>query len=255
MTPLSHSPGSRIKKMEIPIRLNYDAWQDLANNHTTLRQMLGLGELDIKRYTRSTLQGNIAKISAETLEKIAQLVIDEGHKLCPKAIERVRIDSYVMQTNIHYPTDVRLILDGIGRMLTAVCQLVMLFPILVGYQRGRGHWWVSAKKVCRSIQRLAAKEKQSHTEKMKGLYRELIEHALRLTIRCEQTIEGAKKQLKRGGVKVDPERVKSLISELEQCMALTRKTCYLAERRVILEEHIPNDEKIFSLACSRPIPS
>ena len=138
--------------------LNYDALQDLANNHTTLRQMLGLGELDIKRYTRSTLQGNIAKISDETLEKISQLVIDEGHKLCPKAIERVRIDGYVMKTNIHYPTDARLILDGIGRMLNLVCQLVILIPILVGYQRG--HWWVIAKKLCRSIQRLAAKEKE-----------------------------------------------------------------------------------------------
>jgi transposase, IS5 family len=225
--------------------LNYDALQDLANNHTTLRQMLGLGDLDIKRYTRSTLQGNIAKISEDTLEKISQLVIDEGHKLCPRAIERVRIDSYVMKTNIHYPTDARLILDGIGKMLNLVCQLVILFPILVGFQRG--HWWVSAKKVCRSIQRLAAKEKQSYTEKMKGLYREVIEHALRLTIRCEESIEGAKKQMKRGCHKVDSVRVKSLISELEQCIALTRQACYLAERRVILEEPIPHDEKIFSL--------
>ncbi|MEW5804725.1 MAG: ISNCY family transposase [bacterium] len=225
--------------------LNYDALQDLANNHTVLRQMLGLGELDKKRYTRSTLQGNIAKISDETLEKISQLVIDEGHKLCPRAIERVRIDGYVMKTNIHYPTDARLILDGIGKMLNLVCQLVILIPILVGYQRG--HWWGTAKKVCRSIQRLAAKEKESYTEKMKGFYRELIEHALRLTIRCEETIEGAKKHLKRGSLKVDSARVKSLISELEQCIALTRKACYLAERRVILEEQIPHDEKIFSL--------
>ena len=225
--------------------LNYDALQDLANNHSTLRQMLGLGELDIKRYTRSTLQGNIAKIKEETLEKISQLLIDEGHKLYPKAIERVRVDSYVMKTNIHYPTDARLILDGIGKMLNLVCQLVILIPILIGYQRG--HWWVVAKKLCRSIQRLAAKEKESHTEKMKELYRELIEHALRLASRCEETINGAKKQLKTKSLKADSVRIRSLISELEQCLALTREACHLAERRVILEERIPNDEKIFSL--------
>ncbi len=225
--------------------LNYDALQDLANNHTVLRQMLGLGDLDKKRYTRSTLQGNIARISEDTLEKISQLVIDEGHKLCPRAIERVRIDSYVMKTNIHYPTDARFILDGIGKMLNLVCRLVILFPVLVGYQQG--HWWVGAKKLCRSIQRLAAQEKESYTEKMKGFYRELIEHTHRLTIRCEETIEGAKKQLNRKGTKVDSVRVKSLISELEQCIELTRKACYLAERRVILEEQIPHDEKIFSL--------
>jgi IS5 family transposase len=225
--------------------LNYDALQDLANNHTVLRQMLGLGELDRKRYTRSTLQGNIAKIKDETLEKVSQLVIDEGHKLCPKAIERVRVDGYVMKTNIHYPTDANLVLGGIGRMLNLVCQIVILIPILVGYQRG--HWWVSAKKLCRSIQRLAAKEQGICTEKMKEFYRELVEHALRLTTRCEETIEGAKKQLSRGGTKVDSVRVKSLISELEECIKLTRKACDLALRRVVLEEQIPNDEKIFSL--------
>lgn len=227
--------------------LTYDALHDLANNHNTLRQMLGLGDLDKKRYTRSTLQGNIAKISEETLEKISQLVIDEGHKLCPQAIERVRVDSYVMKTNIRYPTDANLILDGIGTMLNLVCQLVILFPILVGYQRG--HWWGIAKKVCRTIQRLAAKEKEKgiYTEKMKGFYRELIELALRLTTRCEETIEGAKKHVKREGVKVDAVRVNSLISELEQCIELTRQACNLALRRVILEEQILHDEKIFSL--------
>ena len=103
-------------------------------------------------------------------------------------------------SNIHYPTDAKLILDGIGRMRNLVCLLVILFPILAGYQRG--HWWGSPKKVYREIQRLAAKEKGSCTEKMKGFYLKLIELALRLTIRCEETIEGAKKHMKREGSNV-----------------------------------------------------
>ncbi|MCL6582514.1 MAG: hypothetical protein K6U11_02640 [bacterium] len=82
-----------------------------------------------------------------------------------------------------------------------------------------------AKKLCRSIQRLAAKEKESYTEKMKELYRELIDHALRLASRCEETINEAKKQLKTKGLKADSVRIRSLISELEQCLALTREAC------------------------------
>ena len=76
-------------------KLNYDALQDLANNHMKLRQMLGLWEMDIKRYSRSTLNQNIAKISEETIEGISQLIIGEGHKLYPDAIEKVRSDSFV----------------------------------------------------------------------------------------------------------------------------------------------------------------
>ena len=61
--------------------LDYDALHDLANNHRKLRQMLNLGEMDLKQYSRSSLQENIAKISDQTIEQISQLIIEEGHKI------------------------------------------------------------------------------------------------------------------------------------------------------------------------------
>ena len=69
--------------------LDYDALHDLANNHKKLREMMGLGYMDTKQYSRSTIQENIAKISDETIEKISDLVIAEGHTVFPKAIEKV----------------------------------------------------------------------------------------------------------------------------------------------------------------------
>jgi len=225
-------------------KLDYDALQDLANNHMKLRQMLGLGEIDVKRYSRSTLQQNIAKISDETIEKISQLIVDEGHKLCPDAIEKVRGDSFVTQTNIHHPTESNLIMDGIRKMMDFAVKLAELLSIFNWDQQG--DYWARVKKIHRKIQKVAASKKANRDEKLQELHFELIELALQITIKYEDTISAAKQIIKEN-FGVGSLVINSLILELENCIDFTRKVCDLAQRRVLLEEKIPNEEKIFSL--------
>jgi len=224
-------------------KLDYDALEDLANNHKKVRQIMGLGEMDIKAYKRSTLQENVAKIPAETIDNISKCITDEGHRLCPKAIEQVRGDSFVVQTNIHYPTDANLIMDGIRKMLHFVVKISALLSI-VGW-RQRGHHWSRAKKIHRKIQRVASSKKSGRELKLQEHYRELIELAQQIAQRCEQSISTAQQVAKIEGISAFV--ITSLIKELENCIEFTRKVCDLAYRRVILEEKIPHEEKIFSL--------
>jgi IS5 family transposase len=220
--------------------LDYDALEDLANNHRKIRQIMGLGDIDIKVYKRSTLQENVAKISVETIGKISQLIVDEGHNLCPKAIGRVRGDSFVVRTNIHYPTDANLIMDGIRKMLDFVIKIAALLPFV--WQRG--HIWSRAKKIHRRIQKAASSKKCDRWQKLQALYMELIELAQQLTQICEKTI-GTAQAIKIDGI--GSLAIDSMIRELENCIEFTRKVCDLAYRRVVLEEKIPHEEKIFSL--------
>ena len=224
--------------------LDYDALQDLANNHIKLRQMLGLGQMDIKRYTRSTLQQNIAKISDETIEKISQLIVDEGHRLCPEAIEKVRGDSFVTKTDIHHPTEANLIIDGVRKMMDWAVKLAALLSIFSWSQQG--DYWTRAKKINRKIQRVAASKKSNRDEKLQGLHSELIELALQVTIKYEDAISEAKQRVKKN-LSIDSLLVSSFILELEKHITFTRKVSDLAQRRVLLDEKIPNEEKIFSL--------
>ena len=89
--------------------LDFDALQDLADNHRNLRQMLRVGPYDDKRYPRSTIHDNLSALGAETIKKITRKIVDIGHKFKPDAIEKVRGDSFVLKKNIHYPTDTKLI--------------------------------------------------------------------------------------------------------------------------------------------------
>jgi hypothetical protein len=61
---------------------DYDKLQEIANNHKTLRQMLGHGILDVeKRYPRQTLCDNLRWFTPEILDSINRIVVEEGHRV------------------------------------------------------------------------------------------------------------------------------------------------------------------------------
>src|SRR5260221_258368 len=87
--------------------LDYDKLQDLAENHRSLRQIMGIGDWqdhDVD-FDWRRLEDNVTKLRPETLKKISNVVVGVGHRLEPEAIKAVRGDSFVVETNIHYPTD------------------------------------------------------------------------------------------------------------------------------------------------------
>jgi len=113
---------------------DYDQLQDLAENHRALRQVMGIGdwqeeEKDRGKFDWRRIRDNLTLLSPETIEKINQTIIEEGHRLEPKAAETVRADSFVVETNIHYPTDSSLIRDGLRKVLCLAAALAGLFGL------------------------------------------------------------------------------------------------------------------------------
>lgn len=71
------------------IRLNcdwdYDKLREMADNHRTLRQMLGHGiDEGDKRYPLQTLKDNVSLLTPAVLDRINQVVVESGHKLVHK---------------------------------------------------------------------------------------------------------------------------------------------------------------------------
>lgn len=71
------------------LRLNcnwdFDKVQEIANNHKTLRQMLGHGNFDDDyHYPLQTLKDNLSLLTPEVLDKISTVVIKAGHALLGK---------------------------------------------------------------------------------------------------------------------------------------------------------------------------
>jgi hypothetical protein len=224
---------------------DYDQLQDLAENHRALRQVMGIGdweseEKDKKRFDWRRIESNLNLLRPATIEHINQAIIQEGHRLEPQAAETVRGDSFVVQTNIHYPTDSSLIADGLRKVLGLAATLAGLFG-LVGWRQHK-HLYRKARKLVRTIDRIAARKGSGYQERMKQPYRELLAVADMLLTRAETLRETVRKYGTGGGAEA-----LALDKDLETFLQRTRHVCNLARRRVLEGETIPNHEKLFSI--------
>lgn len=226
--------------------LDYDALADLATNHRKLRLILGIGDWEEnKKYARSTIQDNIVLLAPETIKQISEVIVSLGHRLVPEAIDSVRGDSFVVQTNIHFPTDANLIVDGVRKVLRVSAQLGRLLAV-----RTWQHWrttFRAVKKIYRQIQQVTANKKLSSEEKqekLKSLYEQLIGKALEIALKAfdfKENIAVAKL------AKAKQQKAEKTIAELAYYLCATSYVAHLAERRVLEGETIPHEEKVFSI--------
>ena len=168
--------------------LDYDQLSDLADNHKTLRQMLGLGDFDLKRYPRATIHDNLTSICPETIEAISDIIVAEGHRFCPNAVKKVRGDSFVVAKNIHYPTDCNLLFDGIRKTIELSVTVAKAHGI-TGW-RQHAHLIRKAKRIKRRIEKVARSKKKDKDGKLKKLYRQLINQGQTIVERSLETIYG-----------------------------------------------------------------
>jgi transposase, IS5 family len=222
---------------------DYDELQDLAENHRALRHVMGIGdwdeEQDPKKFDWRRIQDNVTLLSPETVDKINQAIVEEGHRLEPKAAETVRADSFVLETNIHYPTDSNLIRDGLRKVLCLAAVLAGLFA-LEGWRQHK-HLQRKAKKLVRKIERIASRKGHDYQERLKPLYGELLALADTICTRADALRDTVKEQ------GPGPLEAVALDKELETFLQRTRQVCGIARRRVLQGETVPNEDKIFSM--------
>jgi transposase, IS5 family len=219
---------------------DYDRLQDLAEQHRALRHMMGIGEWDEETdFNWRTIRNNIALLSPETLERISHAIVAEGHKLVPEAAATVRVDSFVGETNIHYPTESSLIRDGLRKVLPLCVAIAALI-------RGHGwrqhkHLYQKAKGLVRRIERLAARKGKGYQQRIEALYRELLALAEMILTRADELRASLNKRGKASG------EVLALDRQLQTFIERTRHVCGTARRRVLQGENVPNSEKLFSI--------
>ncbi|MCP3924319.1 MAG: ISNCY family transposase [Desulfobacterales bacterium] len=233
-----------LASVRLGCNLNFDALQDLADNHKNLRQMLMVGPYKNNRYPRSTIHDNLSKLSGDTLEEISQYVVRIGHKLVPKAIEKVRGDTFVVKKNIHYPTDTNLLFDGIRKMLKLSSKLADAFDIL-GWRQHAYHLQ-KFKTLRRKIEKAARSRAKDRDERLYNLYKEMIDEVNKLTERSVSTIHIFQK-MEIGADEKTTRYWNGVISNLYYFIAGTEYVCDLAKRRMLEGEKIPHSEKVFSL--------
>jgi hypothetical protein len=232
--------------LRLGLNADYDRIEEMANQHRTTRQMLGHSDwTEEKRWNVQTLKDNLGLFTPEILDRINHVVVNAGHALVnhgPEDLLAVRADSFVVETDVHFPTDINLLCDAVRKVIETSAGLCA--------QAGLSDWRQSAynirclKQAYRRVQQLkrsTAKDEDkraARAEEIKQAHRDY----LHLT---EQFLQRA--LLTRSRLHIGCQVPEALFSALDDYIAHAERQSDQIRRRVLLGERIPHHEKVFSI--------
>ena len=224
---------------------DYDKLQDLAEQHRNLGYLMGIGDWQEKRTLDwRRIRDNLCLLQPQTLAKINEVIVGLGHQLAPEAIKGVRCDTFVVETNIHYPTESSLISDGLRKVVTLAAQLAAEHR-LAGWRQHR-HLLKILKRIVRDIHR-ATRAKSKGADRLKPGYQALLTLAEQLLDRARHLLRTLTFDMTDADIHWSGGPISNSRQELSHYLQLTAKVCDTARRRVLLGETVPNEEKLFSL--------
>jgi len=171
----------------------------------------------------------------------------DGNRVEPPVEEglKVRCDSFVVETDVHFPTDSSLLFDAVRKTIQAAVQLALLCSVC-GW---RQHHYIlrELKKSYRRASKLKTstsedeKKRAAREHERKKAYLEYVLNAQEFLIRAKQTAEQVEQM---GG---NTPKMLKLINQINHYGDYALLFCNQIVRRVGREENIPHEEKVFSI--------
>jgi len=232
--------------LRLGLNADYDRIQELANEHKTIRHMLGHSDwMEEKRYELQTIKDNISLFTPDILDRINQEVVNTGHQLLKKNDQeklKARCDSFVVETNVHFPTDINLLWDALRKTIQISARFCTVYDL--SQWRQSRHLLRTLKKNYRFIQKLKHStskdevKRQAKQDEIKEAHRVYIEQAQGFV----QRVRATSRLLKN-----DHGVTSNQLTELEGYLIHAERQINQIRRRVLQGERIPHEEKVFSL--------
>ena len=222
---------------------DYDHLHYMATTDNLIRGLLGacrFGETN-KDYSLQSIKDNIGLIDDEMLEQVNDLVVEAGHELIKKKDEKlnVKIDSYVLESNVHFPTDVNLLYDA-ARKCLQLAQRLAAFAQLPGWRKSQ-YWRNQFKSQCGQVSRFFIFGGKKREEKLKNATKTY----LKLACELSQRLDSAEADFEASAKTCIKQEI--LLEELKQYKEYLDKQMNLVSRRILDGDKIPHSEKVFSL--------
>jgi IS5 family transposase len=203
----------------------------------TLRLFTGFGCRPVPKH--NAFHRAFVRLTPATLRAVNNLVVKAAVDLGLEDGTKLRVDTTVVQTDIHHPTDNTLLWDAV-RVLT---RLLGRLQRLLGQRiEGFRNHTRAARRRMQAIQRMSTRQRKcQQTSK----YRELIGIA-------EEVVACARSMLKkppnaRGKHLVGDLTIAGLRTEIDHYCGLADRVIDQTRRRVIDGEQVPNADKVYSI--------
>jgi transposase, IS5 family len=186
-------------------------------------------------------------IGSETVEALNERAVELAHSLRVTRGRKLRVDSMVVETNIHHPTDSALLGDGVRVISRLLRRAKKLLPTEEIDRLGKEIFRTrnrSVRRVGRRLHRIARRKGDKAKADLKEAYQKLISITRTSCAQANEVVEVLRKSAEGG----DREGFGRLLKSFERFMPLVERGIDQATRRVLEEgEHLPATEKVLSL--------
>ena len=182
---------------------------------------------------------NVSLLDEGTVRGLNKIIVEFGHGVFKKkdtAALRLKTDSFVVESEVHFPTDYNLLWDCVRKSLDMVDKIQEKY-CLEGWRKIQ-NWRRSLKNMMRDLGRASASGGKGKQQRITQATKVYLAKANALL----QKLEKSKSTFPREDI---ADMV--IVAELGRFMDLLQKHIGLLDRRILKGEEIPHGEKMFSI--------
>ena len=225
---------------------DWDRMEHIANYDSLVRQMLQVpaapwGEED-KQFGHQTLRDNVALLDDELLQAINARIAAAGREVfakkegAPLAALEIKADSYVLETDVHFPTDLSLLWDSGRKCVDLIEGFLASGHALPGWRKFKD-WRRQLKNLQRRTSQIVYRGGPNKEARVKSAVREYLAVGRALAAKVQSSL------LELCDLNVCATRW----AKLAYFHTMLDKHLDLVQRRLLNGETIPPHEKVFSL--------
>jgi len=226
------------------LNTSYEWIHDLANNHMSVRWLMGIEkEFGYERteFSYQRIYDNVTLLTDGVIKEINEVIVEFGHSRVFKKKEeealRLKTDSFVVESNVHFPTDYGLLWDCARKCTDVICRFLEKYESLEGWRKIK-NWRSELKGFMRELGKASSSGGKGKEVRMREAALRYIRKAESLHSKLESDMPLLPME--------DPADLGMAVS-LEHYLLLLRKHISLVHRRIIKGEVIPHEEKMFSI--------
>jgi hypothetical protein len=168
-----------LAQIRLSKQLSYDELHTQANYNTLVRQVMGVErESGFEKITfpYQTLVDNVCLLDDATLKQINDVIVSFGHGKVFKKKEaealQLKTDSFVVESNVHFPTDYNLLWDCLRKCMDMVDKISRKHGPQAGWRKSKS-WRSELKSLMRQLGRVCGsggKDKEKRMKEVAALY-------------------------------------------------------------------------------------
>ena len=233
-----------LSQVRLCLNVSYGVLHDLANNHLTLRCLIGVHafqETEPIMFKYQTIYDNVSLLTDELIKDINNVVLEFGHREVFKKKEKtalhLKTDSFVVESDVHFPTDYNLLWDSGRKCMDVIYKFTDKYKNIDGWRK-LNNWRYELKGLMREVGKASSSGGKGKHDRLKNATKRYLIKATALLKKLNGTLPD---------LPINDTRDLLLVLALEHFIVLVEKHIDLVDRRILHGEKIPHSEKLFSI--------